>query len=217
MSSDNGSIRRVESAVAAIRRGEFVVVADDQSRENEGDLIIAAEYATASAVNFMITHGRGLVCAAITARRAKELSLPLMVEHNEDRFCTAFTISVDGAAGHGVTTGISAADRAATAALLVNGHATDLRRPGHLFPLIARPGGIRERQGHTEAAVELARLAGVAPVALLVEIIRGDGEMARWPDLVEFSGRHGLTLIWTNDLLSYVTDARRAPWMLAAS
>ena len=202
---DQASVRSVEAAVAAFQRGEFVVVADSESRENEGDLIIAGTHATPSALNFMMSRGRGLICVAITADRAAQLKLPPMVSHNEDHLGTAFTVSVDGAACHGVTTGISASDRAQTVNLIVHGTAADLRRPGHMFPLIARHGGTLERQGHTEAAVDLARMAGVSPVAVLVEIIRDDGEMARLPDLQEFSRVHGLEFIRIEDIIRYRT------------
>lgn len=181
-------------AIAAIARGEMVVVVDDADRENEGDLIAAADHVTPAVINAMITHGRGLVCVAVTAERAIELELPYMVARNEDHLGTAFTVSVDGAAEHGVTTGISAADRSTTVRLMLEGTARDLRRPGHLFPLVARPGGVRERQGHTEAAVDLARLAGCRPAGVIVEIVGDDGEMLRLPDLVGFAERHGLVL-----------------------
>jgi 3,4-dihydroxy-2-butanone 4-phosphate synthase len=210
------SERRVEAAIAAVSRGEFVVVVDDENRENEGDLIMAAEFATAAKLNFMITYGRGLVCVAITPERAYQLRLPPMVRHNEDYLGTAFTVSVDGNARHGVTTGISAADRAVTTSLLVHGEADDLRRPGHMFPLIARGEGVIARQGHTEAAVELASLAGAAPVGLLVEIIRPDGAMARLPELVEFSAAHQLELISIDDIVRYVVRTGRRQWTFSA-
>jgi len=213
---DAESERRVEAAIAAVSRGEFVVVVDDEDRENEGDLIMAAEFATAVKLNFMITYGRGLVCVAITPDRAYQLRLPPMVKHNEDYLGTAFTVSVDGTSRHDVTTGISAADRAATTSLIVRGQADDLRRPGHMFPLIAQPEGLIARQGHTEAAVELASLAGAAPAGLLVEIIRADGSMARLPDLLEFSAAHQLELISIDDLVRYVARTRRRQWTFSA-
>ncbi|WP_328520564.1 3,4-dihydroxy-2-butanone-4-phosphate synthase [Kribbella sp. NBC_00359] len=184
----------IPDAVAAIARGDMIVLVDDEDRENEGDLVVAAEYATDEVINFMITHAKGLVCAPITPHRAEELRLPLMVDRNEDPHGTAFTVSVDGGPEHGVTTGISAADRAATVALLHEGKAGDLRRPGHVFPLIARAGGTLERPGHTEASVDLARLADLDPGAVIVEVIKADGQMARLPDLVEFAREHGLVL-----------------------
>ncbi|ROR37710.1 3,4-dihydroxy-2-butanone-4-phosphate synthase [Kitasatospora cineracea] len=199
-----GVLHEVPDVVDAVRRGQAVVVVDDEGRENEGDLIVAAEFADAAAVNFMITHGRGLVCTAIPAARAEELRLPPMVPVNEDPEGTAFTVSVDGTAAHGVTTGISAHERARTIELLLRGSADDLRRPGHMFPLVARDGGVLERRGHTEAAVELARLAGLAPAAVLVEIVNPDGTMARLPQLVEFSRTHGLLLTSIEKLVEHV-------------
>jgi 3,4-dihydroxy-2-butanone 4-phosphate synthase len=190
-------------AVAAIARGELIVVVDDENRENEGDLIVAGEYANAAAINFMITHGRGLVCVSVTEERAAALDLPPMVRRNEDHHGTAFTVSVDGGPEHGVTTGISAHDRAKTIDLILNGTGKDLRRPGHIFPLVARPGGVLERPGHTEASVDLARFAGLAPVGVIVEIINEDGTMARVPQLVEFARREGLVLTSIEKLQEY--------------
>jgi 3,4-dihydroxy-2-butanone 4-phosphate synthase len=190
-------------AVAAIARGELIVVVDDEDRENEGDLIVAADFADAAAINYMITHGRGLVCVSITEERAKELELPPMVAHNSDPHGTAFTVSVDGGPEHGVTTGISAPDRAKTIDLMLNGRSEDLRRPGHIFPLIARSGGILERPGHTEAAVDLARFAGLSPAGVIVEIILEDGTMARLPQLVDFARREGLVITSIEKLREY--------------
>ncbi|MFE5536383.1 3,4-dihydroxy-2-butanone-4-phosphate synthase [Streptomyces sp. NPDC056492] len=201
---DAGVLHEVQDAIDAIRRGEMVVVVDDEDRENEGDLIVAAEFADAAVVNFMITHGRGLVCVAISAARAEELRLPPMVTVNEDQKGTAFTVSVDGAPAHGITTGISAHERARTIELILNGSADDLRRPGHMFPLVAEDGGVLKRRGHTEASVELAALAGLSPAAVIVEIINPDGTMARLPHLVEFSRRHGLLLTSIEKLVEYV-------------
>lgn len=192
-------------AVAAIARGELIVVVDDEDRENEGDLIVAAEYADATAINYMITHGRGLVCVAVTAERAAELRLPPMVERNEDHQGTAFTVSVDAGPEHGVTTGISAPDRAKTIERIMNGTSGDLNRPGHIFPLIARPGGVLQRPGHTEAAVDLARFAGLRPAGVIVEIILDDGTMARLPQLVEFARREGLVLTSIEKLREYAS------------
>ncbi|MFE7075810.1 3,4-dihydroxy-2-butanone-4-phosphate synthase [Streptomyces sp. NPDC057620] len=191
------------AAVAAIARGELIVVVDDEDRENEGDLIVAAEYADAAAINYMITRGRGLVCVSVTEEQAAKLSLPPMVERNEDHHGTAFTVSVDGGPEHGVTTGISAPDRARTIELMLNGTGQDLRRPGHIFPLVARPGGVLERPGHTEAAVDLARFAGLAPAGVIVEIILEDGTMARLPQLVQFARREGLVLTSIEKLREY--------------
>lgn len=183
-----------EEAVAAIARGELVVVVDDEDRENEGDLIVAAEYADHAAINFMITHGRGLVCLSLTAERAAALDLPPMVARNEDHHGTAFTVSIDGTKARGVTTGISAHERARTIELALSGTAADLNRPGHVFPLVARPGGVLERPGHTEASVDLARFAGLTPAGVIVEIINPDGTMARLPQLADFAREHGLVL-----------------------
>ncbi|MEU3983205.1 3,4-dihydroxy-2-butanone-4-phosphate synthase [Streptomyces sp. NPDC026672] len=190
-------------AVAAIRRGELIVVVDDEDRENEGDLIVAAEYADADAINFMITHGRGLVCMSITAERAKELDLPPMVARNEDHHGTAFTVSVDGTKERGVSTGISAFERATTIDLVLHGKADDLARPGHIFPLVAKDGGVLERPGHTEASVDLARFAGLEPAGVIVEIINEDGTMARLPQLAVFAKRHGLLLTSIEKLREY--------------
>ncbi|MEV4448021.1 MULTISPECIES: 3,4-dihydroxy-2-butanone-4-phosphate synthase [Streptomyces] len=192
-----------EVAIAAISRGEMIIVVDDENRENEGDLIVAAEYADAAAINYMITRGRGLVCLSVTEERAAELRLSPMVERNEDPNGTAFTVSVDAGPEHGVTTGISAPDRAKTIELVLKGTGADLRRPGHIFPLVARPGGVLERPGHTEAAVDLARFAGLAPAGVIVEIILEDGEMARLPQLVEFAKSEGLVLTSIEKLREY--------------
>ncbi|NJP66308.1 3,4-dihydroxy-2-butanone-4-phosphate synthase [Streptomyces spiramenti] len=196
-------LHEAAEAVAAIARGELVVVVDDEDRENEGDLIVAADHATAEAVNFMVTHGRGLVCLSLTAGRAAELRLPPMVERNEDHMGTAFTVSIDGTPENGVTTGISAPERARTIALALDGTATDLARPGHIFPLVARDGGVLERPGHTEAAVDLARFAGLRPAGVIVEIINPDGTMSRLPQLVTFAARHGLVLTSIEKLRAY--------------
>jgi 3,4-dihydroxy-2-butanone 4-phosphate synthase len=187
-------LSEIDDVVAAIGRGEMVVVVDDENRENEGDLIVAAEHATNDVINFMITQGRGLVCTALTSTRATELDLPYMVARNEDHLGTAFTVSVDGTPSTGVTTGISASDRASTIKLLIDGTATDLQRPGHVFPLIAREGGVLERPGHTEAAVDLALLAGCEPAGVIVEIIGDDGEMLRLEQLARFASGHGLLM-----------------------
>jgi 3,4-dihydroxy-2-butanone 4-phosphate synthase len=187
-------LAEIEPAVAALRRGKMIVVVDDEDRENEGDLIVAAEYATPAVINFMITHARGLVCAAVTPDRAAALLLPNMVLNNQESHGTAFTVSVDGAAKHGVTSGISTWDRAKTIELMLTGDSADLRRPGHIFPLVARPGGVLERGGHTEAAVDFMNLAGLQAAGVIVEIIRPDGEMARLSYLVEFARQHDMVL-----------------------
>jgi 3,4-dihydroxy-2-butanone 4-phosphate synthase len=201
----------VDYAVAAIRRGEMIIVVDDEDRENEGDLVVAAEHATPEVINFMITHARGLVCAPITEERAVELKLPPMVERNEDHHGTAFTVSVDGSPEQGVTTGISAADRSRTIELLVDGQPGDLRRPGHVFPLVARSGGVLERPGHTECAIDFARLAGLRPAGVIVEIIRPDGEMARLPHLLEFAAEHDLVITSIERLQQYLRAAQDGP------
>lgn len=192
--------------IAAIGRGELVVVVDDEDRENEGDLIIAAQHTTPQAINFMITHGKGLVCLALTAQRAQDLDLKPMVQQNEDHMGTAFTVSIDADPKHGVRTGISAYERARTIELTLDGTADDFRRPGHIFPLIARPGGVIERPGHTEAAVDLARLAGCSPAGVIVEIIGDDGEMLRLPQLREFAAKHNLLLTSIELLRAYIAQ-----------
>jgi 3,4-dihydroxy 2-butanone 4-phosphate synthase/GTP cyclohydrolase II len=196
----------IERAIDSFREGQFLVVSDDEDRENEGDLIIAAEHVTPQAVNFMITHGRGLVCIAITEEIAARHQLYPMVERNGDHMQTAFTVSVDATLQHGVTTGISAGDRAKTIELLIadNPPKNCLHAPGHMFPLVAKRGGVLTRQGHTEAAVDLARTAGLKPAGVIVEIIKADGEMARRADLLEFSAEHGLEYITIKDLCAYL-------------
>ena len=193
----------VESALSALRRGEFVVVVDDEDRENEGDLIMPAALVTDADAAFMLQHTSGLLCVGMAGERLDELHLPLMVEENSDAFGTAFTVSVDLAAG--VTTGISAADRAATIRALADPALTreQLRTPGHVFPLRARTGGVLKRTGHTEAATDLARLAGFAPVAVLAEVMNPDGTMARRPALERFAGDHGLVVLTIADLVRY--------------
>ncbi len=195
----------IPQAIEAIGRGQIVVVADDEDRENEGDLIMAAEHATPEAIAFFVRHTSGLICAPITAERAHELDLPLMVAvNNTESMRTAFTVTVD--LRHGTTTGISAADRARTIRGLVEPttRPTDLSRPGHVAPLIAREGGVLKRAGHTEAAVDLARLAGLAPAGVLCELVTADGsEMQRMPDLERFADEHGLLLITIADLIRF--------------
>ena len=195
----------VETAVAEIAAGRPVVVVDDEDRENEGDIIFAAVHATPELLAFTVRYSSGVICAPMPAERADALGLPLMTALNEDYHGTAFTVSVD--AREGVTTGISAADRAHTLRLLAGEKTTagDLTRPGHVFPLRAKPGGVLQRPGHTEAAVDLARLAGLPPVGVLVEIVNDDGTMARLPDLLAFAARHGLAIITIADLIAYRT------------
>jgi 3,4-dihydroxy 2-butanone 4-phosphate synthase/GTP cyclohydrolase II len=192
-----------EEAIFRLARGEQVVVADDADRENEGDLIFAAEKVTPEAINFMARFGRGLICVALTPERCDELELPMMVEKNTSPHETAFTVSVE--ASKGTTTGISAHDRAATVRALVdpNSGPEGLTRPGHMFPLRARRGGVLKRAGHTEAGVDLARLAGLQPAAVLCEVMDEDGQMARLPRLIEFAREHGLGLTTVADLIAY--------------
>lgn len=186
-----------------IRQGKMVVLMDDEDRENEGDLIMAAEHVTPEAINFMVTHARGLVCLPMTAERCRLLKLPLMVDKNSAQFSTNFTVSIEAA--EGVTTGISAADRAKTILAAVNRDAvaTDIVQPGHIFPLIAKEGGVLNRAGHTEAGVDLARLADCEPAAVIVEILNPDGSMARRPELEVFAQEHGLKIGTIADLIEY--------------
>jgi 3,4-dihydroxy 2-butanone 4-phosphate synthase/GTP cyclohydrolase II len=193
----------IEEAVAAIREGRMIIVVDDEDRENEGDLTIAAEKITPEAINFMATHGRGLICMPMTQQRLDELDLPLMVTQNTTTFDTAFCVSIEA---KGVTsTGISAADRAATvlAAIDANTRPADLARPGHMFPLRARDGGVLVRAGQTEAAVDLARIAGLYPAGVICEIMNPDGTMARVPELTKFARKHKLLMITVADLIQY--------------
>jgi 3,4-dihydroxy 2-butanone 4-phosphate synthase / GTP cyclohydrolase II len=196
---------RVEDAIEDIRKGRMVIVADDEDRENEGDLIMAAAAVTPDHVNFMATHGRGLICVTLTPARADELELPLMTERNTDPQGTAFTISVDAHRKFGVTTGISAHDRAKTVQVLLDPHTKpdDLRRPGHIFPLRSKPGGVLRRVGQTEAAVDLARLAGLPPVGVICEILNADGTMARRPQLEKMATEHDLRFITVAQLVAY--------------
>lgn len=193
----------IEDAVDAFRRGEMIIVVDDEDRENEGDLTLAAEKVTPEAINFMATHGRGLICLAMTGERLDELEIPLMVTQNSSRFETAFCVSIE-AKGR-TSTGISAADRAETvrAAIDPATRPSDLARPGHMFPLRARDGGVLVRAGQTEAAVDLARIAGLYPAGVICEIMNRDGTMARVPELARFARRHGLLMITIADLIRY--------------
>jgi 3,4-dihydroxy 2-butanone 4-phosphate synthase/GTP cyclohydrolase II len=193
----------VEEAIDDIRRGRMVVVCDDENRENEGDLTMAAQFATPEAINFMAKEGRGLICLALTPDRCDELGLDLMAAKNESPFQTAFTISVE--ARDGVTTGISAADRARTVQVAIDPGSVpeDLVQPGHIFPLKAKEGGVLERAGQTEAAVDLARLAGVIPAGVICEVMNEDGTMARVPDLIPYCEQHDLKMITVADLIAY--------------
>ncbi|MFE7711735.1 bifunctional 3,4-dihydroxy-2-butanone-4-phosphate synthase/GTP cyclohydrolase II [Streptomyces sp. NPDC057486] len=203
------SLDPVEQAIRDIAAGRPVVVVDDEDRENEGDLVIAAEKATPEIVAFMMSECRGLICAPMENDELERLDLPQMVAHNTESMRTAFTVSVDASAAHGVTTGISAADRATTLRMLAGGLAGpgDFVRPGHIFPLRARAGGVLVRNGHTEAAVDLARLAGLRPAGAIVEIAGEDGVMLRLPELVPFARKHGLTIISIEDLIAYRRSA----------
>jgi 3,4-dihydroxy 2-butanone 4-phosphate synthase/GTP cyclohydrolase II len=195
----------IEQAIADIRAGKLVIVADDEGRENEGDLIGAAEKVSPAMINFMATHGRGLICVPLLPERCQALGLPQMAEHNTEAHETAFTISVDAAGRFGVTTGISAADRAQTIRVLTDPSTvpTDLRRPGHIFPLRARPGGVLQRVGQTEGSIDLARLAGLYPAGVLCEILNPDGTMARRPELERFAEQHRLTFITIAQIVAY--------------
>ena len=197
------SFATIEEALADLRDGKMVVVCDDADRENEGDLTLAAEFATRETINFMATHGRGLVCLALAPERCAELDLHPMVAHNQARFETAFTTSIE--AREGVTTGISAADRAHTIQVAIDplSRPGDLVQPGHVFPLMAKPGGVLERTGQTAAGVDLARLAGRTPAAVICEVMNEDGTMARVPDLIPYAARHHLKLITVADLIKY--------------
>src|SRR5690606_57578 len=192
----------IEEAIADIKAGKVVIVVDDEDRENEGDFIAAAEKVTPEMINFMATHGRGLICAPLTEQRCNELDLTMMVENNTVLHHTQFTVSVD-LLGHGCTTGISVHDRAKTIKALVNPETkpSDLGRPGHIFPLRAKKGGVLRRTGHTEAAIDLARLAGLQPAGILVEILNEDGTMARLPELVEVAKKFDLKLVSIEDLV----------------
>jgi 3,4-dihydroxy 2-butanone 4-phosphate synthase / GTP cyclohydrolase II len=198
-----GVFADIADALDDLRNGKMIIVCDDEDRENEGDLTMAAQFATAKAVNFMAKEGRGLICLCLTPQRCAELELPPMTHHNEARLQTAFTVSVE--AREGVTTGISAADRAHTIQVAIAPDTTpnDLVQPGHVFPLMARPGGVLERTGQTEAGVDLARIAGLHPSAVICEIMNDDGTMARVNDLVPYAKRHGLKIITVADLIKY--------------
>ncbi|MDO8665649.1 MAG: 3,4-dihydroxy-2-butanone-4-phosphate synthase, partial [Gemmatimonadales bacterium] len=195
----------VEEAIQDVAAGKLVIVADDEGRENEGDLIGAAEKVTPEMVNFMALHGRGLVCVTLTPERCRALALPQMVDHNTEAHETAFTVSVDATARFGVTTGISAADRAKTIQVAIDPATVpgDLRRPGHVFPLQARPGGVLQRVGQTEASVDLARLAGLYPAGVICEVLNADGTMARRPELEAFAGEHGITFITVAQIVAH--------------
>ena len=209
------SIQRVEQAVQDIRNGRMVILVDDEDRENEGDLVMAAELATPDAVNFMAKFGRGLICLSLDAERCARLELPMMVDDNQSGFGTAFTVSIEAAKG--ITTGISAADRAHTirTAVAKDATASDLVRPGHIFPLRARPGGVLVRTGQTEGSVDLARLAGLEPAGVICEIMNEDGTMARRPELEQFAAEHDLLIISVADLIEFRLRKERLVYAVA--
>ncbi|MCL4116692.1 UNVERIFIED_CONTAM: hypothetical protein GTU68_028721 [Idotea baltica] len=194
----------IEEAIHAIKKGKVVIVVDDEDRENEGDFVAAAEMVTPEMINFMATHGRGLICTPLTEKRCKALELNMMVNNNTDPMETAFTVSVD-LRGNGVTTGISASDRAHTVKALIDNKTKpfELARPGHIFPLVAREGGVLRRTGHTEAAIDFARLAGLQPAGVIVEIMNEDGTMARLPELYDVAKKFDLKIVSIEDLVAY--------------
>jgi len=204
----------IEEAVEEFKKGKMVVVVDDEDRENEGDLVMAAEMVTPEAINFMVRYGRGLVCVPLSAQRIEELDLPPMVSHSTDSRDTAFTISVDC---KGSTTGISAHERAMTVKQLIDPKAdsSDFTRPGHIFPLKAKEGGVLRRAGHTEAVVDLAELAGLSPAGVICEILNEDGTMARVPQLMEFAREHGLMIVTIADLIQYRMKKQKLVWRAA--
>ncbi len=201
--TDNDMMLTVPEAIEEFRRGKFIIITDDEDRENEGDLVIAAQFVTPDAINFMAKYGRGLVCTTLTEDRVAQLGLPMMTDNNSSHFGTPFTVSVE--ARTGVTTGISAADRSRTVQVLIDPESTprDLVHPGHMFPLRARDGGVLVRAGQTEASVDLARMAGLLPAGALCEIMKPNGEMARMPDLKRFARRHGLKILTINEMIRY--------------
>ncbi|MGB1481118.1 MAG: 3,4-dihydroxy-2-butanone-4-phosphate synthase [Flavobacteriales bacterium] len=197
-------LNTIPEAIEAIQRGEIIIVVDDEDRENEGDFLLPARHATPEVINFMATHGRGLICAPLLESRCDELGLELMVESNSAAYETPFTVSVD-LIGHGCTTGISASDRSKTIKALIdpNTRPEELGKPGHIFPLRAKPGGVLRRPGHTEAAVDFSRLAGFEPAGVIVEIMNEDGTMARLPQLLELAAKHSMKLVSIADLIAY--------------
>jgi 3,4-dihydroxy 2-butanone 4-phosphate synthase/GTP cyclohydrolase II len=202
-------MRRVELALDEIRRGRMVILVDDADRENEGDLVLAADHVTPEAINFMAKHARGLVCLSLTEGQVARLGLAMMVQDNQSTYSTAFTVSIEAAKG--VTTGISAADRATTirAAIAPNARPEDVVRPGHIFPLRARKGGVLVRAGQTEGSVDLARLAGLTPAGVICEVMNDDGTMARLPDLERFGAEHGLLILSVADIIEYRVQKER--------
>lgn len=205
----NSALAPIQDIIAEMRAGRMVILVDEEDRENEGDLVLAAEFVTPEAINFMAKHGRGLICLTLTETRCRQLNLPLMVRDNRTPHGTAFTVSIEAA--EGVTTGISAQDRARTvqAAVSRNARPADIVQPGHIFPLMAQNGGVLVRAGHTEAGCDLAQLAGAEPAAVICEILKDDGTMARLPDLVEFAHAHGLKIGAITDLIHYRAGAEQ--------
>ena len=203
-------IASIDEILNEARSGRMFILVDAENRENEGDLVVPAQHCDADAVNFMATHGRGLICLALTRQRAEELDLEQMTARNHSRHRTAFTVSIE--AGEGVTSGISAYDRARTIAVAIdpNKGAKDLVSPGHMFPLVAREGGVLERAGHTEAAIDIARMAGLLPAGVLCEIMKDDGTMARLPDLEKFAQKHTLKIATIADLIEYRRNQKGA-------
>ena len=204
MTEQKVQLDTIEDAIKDIKAGKVIIVVDDEDRENEGDFLAAAELVTPEMINFMATHGRGLICTPLTEKRCKSLDLNMMVSNNTDPMETAFTVSVD-LKGNGVTTGISASDRALTVKALINKDTKpfNLARPGHIFPLVAKEGGVLRRTGHTEAAIDFARLAGLEPAGVIVEIMNEDGTMARLPQLLEVAKRFDLKIVSIEDLVAY--------------
>ena len=203
------NIARVEKALEELRKGRMVILVDDADRENEGDLVLAAQFVTPEAVNFMAKNARGLICLSLTEEQVKRLGLTMMVSENQSTYSTAFTVSIEAA--QGVSTGISAADRAATVRAAINPHAVpeDVVRPGHVFPLRARKGGVLVRAGQTEGSVDLCRLAGLLPAGVICEVMNDDGTMARMPDLEKFAQKHDLTILTVADLIQYRLQTER--------
>lgn len=210
------ALSKIEDAIAALARGGMIVVVDDENRENEGDIIVASDAITPEAIAFMMKHARGLICVAVEGERLDALDIPLMVPENTEYLKTAFTVSVDYLPG--TTTGISASDRAATVKALMNPSVKgdDFARPGHIFPLRAHPRGVLGRPGHTEAAVDLARLAGKTPSGVICEVANDDGTMARLPELLAFAEFHRLPLISIEELIAYIASRGEAGSMAAA-
>lgn len=210
-----GTVSPIEDILRDYLRGQMVILVDDEDRENEGDLIVAAGFVTAEHINFMAGQGRGLICLTLSEDRCRNLKLPLMVNDNNARYSTNFTVSIEAASG--VTTGISAADRAHTirTAVSENASAADIVSPGHVFPIMAQPGGVLTRAGHTEAGVDLARLAGLEPASVICEILNPDGSMARLPDLLEFGQVHGLKIGTIADLIRYRMRTEPTVWRVS--